>query len=93
MLRKYKPNIDTYFDSHSLEIIEELLNGMWDAEKFTQFFEANVEFMTNGNTTNNYDLFIKSLEYIRVKTFFFSNFNWQIKNFVFFFLEKVLEAK
>lgn len=87
MLRKYKPNIDTYFDSHSLEIIEELLNKMWDAEKFTQFFETNVEFMSDEHDPNNYELFKKSMEYIQVGNSI-SHLNWFNSKFYLFLFSR-----
>lgn len=66
-IRSYKPNIDEYFDTHSLEIIEELITHMWDAERFTHFFETCVEFMDDANNIIDYNLFTKSLEYIQVR--------------------------
>lgn len=65
ILRKEKPNIEQYFESHSLEIIEELFNNVWDAGKFTDFFGIDVEFVTDENTID-YKAFAKSMEYIRV---------------------------
>lgn len=65
ILRREKPNIEAYFESHSLEIIEELFNDIWDAVKFTELFEIDVEFVTDDSTIN-YNTFVQSLEYIQV---------------------------
>lgn len=65
ILRREKPNIEAYFESHSLEIIEELFNDVWDAKKFAELFEIDVEFVTDDSTID-YNTFVQSLEYIRV---------------------------
>lgn len=65
ILRKEKPNIEQYFESHSLEIIEELFNNVWDAKKFTELFEIDVEYVTDGSTID-INTFFRSLEYIQV---------------------------
>lgn len=64
-MRQAKPTIQDYFETHPLEIVEELLSNMWDVEKFVQFFETDVEFVTDEHTIN-YNIFLKSLDYIRV---------------------------
>lgn len=65
ILRAEKPCIEEYFNSYSLEIIEELLNNMWDAEKFRQYFDSEVEYVTDEHTID-YKVFMKSLEFIQV---------------------------
>lgn len=65
ILRREKPNIEDYFESHSLEIIEELFTNVWSAEKFTEFFEIDVEFMTDDSTID-YNTFTQSLSLIQV---------------------------
>lgn len=65
MLRKEKPQLDDYFRDVSLKIAEEMLNAMWDIGKFNEFFDMNVEYVIN-ETTIDYKVFIKSLDYIQV---------------------------
>lgn len=65
ILRREKPSIEDYFESHSLEIIEELFKNVWDAEKFTEFFEVDVEFITDDSTID-YNTFTQALDFIRV---------------------------
>lgn len=65
LLRREKPNIEQYFESHSLEIIEELFKSVWNREKFKEMFEIDVEFMADDSTID-YNTFTQSLEYIRV---------------------------
>lgn len=65
LLRREKPDIEQYFESHSLEIIEELFKNVWSGEKFKELFETDVEF-TADDSTIDYNTFTQSLEYIRV---------------------------
>lgn len=65
VLRKEKPRIEEYFDTHSLEIIQELLINMWDVDKFREYFDAEVEYVTDEQTIDH-RVFLKSLEYIQV---------------------------
>lgn len=65
ILRREKPNIEQYFESHSLEIVEELFKNVWNAGKFKEMFEIDVEFMADDSTID-YNTFTQSLEYIRV---------------------------
>lgn len=69
ILRKEQPDIEDYFDSHSLEIIQELFNNVWDAGKFREFFDMDVEFVTDANTLD-FNAFVGSLDYIRVGKIF-----------------------
>lgn len=66
ILRGQKPKIENYFESHCLEIIEELLNNMWDIEKFREYFDTEVEFVIDDRNID-YNTFMKSLEFIQVK--------------------------
>lgn len=66
ILRREKPTLEDYFESHSLEIIEELFKNFWDAEKFTELFEVDVEFITDDSTID-YNTFTQALDYIRVR--------------------------
>lgn len=65
VLRKEKPRIEEYFDTHSLEIIQELLVNMWDLAKFHEYFDAEVEYVTDEQTIDH-RVFLKSLEFIQV---------------------------
>lgn len=65
ILRAEKPRIEEHFDSESLEIIEELLNNMWDVDKFREYFDTEVEYVTDDRTIDH-TVFMKSLEYIQV---------------------------
>lgn len=64
-LLKEEPRIGDYFESHSLEIIEELINNMWDDDKFAEYFHTNVEYVADDSTIN-YEIFTKSLDYVQV---------------------------
>lgn len=68
LLRREKPNIEQYFETHSLEIVEELFKRVWNAGKFKELFEIDVEFVTDDNTID-FNTFTQSLEYIRVRHF------------------------
>ncbi|XP_055323121.1 serine/threonine-protein kinase ATM isoform X2 [Sitodiplosis mosellana] len=72
ILRKEKPRIEDYFDSHALEIIEELLNNMWDVDKFREYFDTEVEYVTDEQSIDH-KVFLKSLEYIQQKAMNHSN--------------------
>lgn len=65
ILRKEKPRIEDYFESHSLEIIEELLKNMWDVDKFRQYFDTEVEYVAVERTIDH-NVFVKSLDFIQV---------------------------
>lgn len=66
ILRKEKPRIEDYFDSHSLEIIGELLNNFWDDGKCRDMFAIDVEFVSDVHTIDH-KTFLKSLEFIQQK--------------------------
>lgn len=68
ILRKEKPQIEDYFESHSMEIVAELINNSWDAELFTELFEIDVEFVTDDSTVDK-NTFLRSLKYIQVLIF------------------------
>lgn len=67
ILRNEKPNIERYFESRSLEIIEELFRNVWEAEKFAEMFEVDVEFVSDGSTID-FKTFLETLDYIQVFT-------------------------
>lgn len=67
ILRNEKPNIESYFESRSLEIIEELFRNVWEAEKFAEMFEVDVEFVSDGSTID-FKTFLETLDYIQVFT-------------------------
>lgn len=73
ILRAEKSRIEEYFDSESLGIIEELLNNMWDVDKFHQYFDTEVEYVTDDRTIDH-NVFMKSLEYIQVVYFMMESF-------------------
>lgn len=77
ILRKEKPSIENYFESHSMDIIEELFANLWDAQKFTELFENDVEFVSDENTID-YKTFMSSLDYVTV-IYFKIIMNWKIK--------------
>lgn len=73
MLKSIKtdiPNVENHFDSHPLEIIEELLSHMWDVTTFRNYFETDIEFVVEKHAIDH-DTFKKSLVYIQVITFVF----------------------
>lgn len=75
MLRSIKtdiPNVENHFDSHPLEIIEELLSHMWDVTTFRNYFDTDIEFVVEEHTINH-DTFKKSLVYIQVMRLFFKS--------------------
>lgn len=65
VLRKEKPNIEKYFETHPLEIVEELLNITWDSMKFNQIFDTDVEYFVDGYTID-FGTFVKSLNFVLV---------------------------
>lgn len=67
IIRRDIPKIEDYFDSHTLEIIEELLSKLWDVDTFRKYFEINVEFVMDDHTINS-ATFKKSLVFIQVKS-------------------------
>lgn len=66
VLRKENVQFEQLFGSHSLEIIEELLINMWDEKEFRQFFDTDVEFVTDKHTID-YANFLKSVELVQQK--------------------------
>lgn len=69
VLRREKPRIEEFFQTHSLEIVEELINNTWDPEKFHHFFETDVEYSDDGYTID-FETLIKSLNSIKVIIYF-----------------------
>lgn len=69
IIRTDIPNVESYFGSHPLEIIEELLSHLWDVATFRSYFETDIEFVVDEHTIN-YDTFKKSLTYIQVMIFY-----------------------
>lgn len=65
ILKQNVPHIETYFESHSLEIIQELITTLFDAEKFTQCFGTDVEYVSDESTID-FGIFMKSLDYVKV---------------------------
>lgn len=65
-VRPHIPNINDYFQSHALEIIEDLINNTWDHGEFREFFNLDVEYGDNGRMVIDYDTFLSSLGSIQV---------------------------
>lgn len=59
------PNLEQYLRTDSLQIMEEMLNVMYDRQKFAELFDMNVEYANDENAMN-YECFIKSMDYIQV---------------------------
>lgn len=59
------PHLEQYLRTDSLQIMEEMLNAMYDRIKFDQLFHMNVE-LTNDENAMDHECFIKSMEYIQV---------------------------
>lgn len=76
ILKQNVPHIENYFESHSLEIIQELITTLFDAEKFTQCFGTDVEYVSDESTID-FGIFMKSLDYVKVIELFSDLKKWE----------------
>lgn len=60
------PDVSTYFVSHGMEIVMELLLSTWDNEKLNDMFGITVDYVTE-EYSFSCDIFNKSLNYMAVR--------------------------
>lgn len=65
-VRTHISKINDYFQSHALEIIEDIINNTWDHGEFRELFNMDVEYGDNSCMAIDYDTFVASLASVQV---------------------------
>lgn len=68
ILNKERPDLNVYFTKNAVEIVEELLQNVWDDELFTKFFDLKIDYIRAEHMID-YEDFNKCLEFIEVSGF------------------------